>query len=521
MQKILIEIKDDTLEFTSLVKLKPNTSNLLNTNIISNNELLFSLSYLNENYNIVNLFIKELCQDKKIKKICISNMSLVSTICHLVNNLNIEEIDIHEEVNISYEAYEALITIPSLIKIVCFTIPTYMLDLFDQKNIIVESRQEVLFTSKFMEDNNLTSYSNIYYKEKINFNTITEEDLEDFKTFLKINKYLKTIYLNTSLKEFVNKVVEVLVSYRLKKVKIIILDDNINKVNADNLRELNKKYSKYLIIRISYSKEYIKKNYLKQIILTTFSYCLIIIIGIVAMTFSYIFISNYQSEQNLIAIQEEIDNILKDYPNHDITPPTTTPNGDVPSIPTLTPNEAYLSLKEINDDTVGWLTVPGTNIDYPVVKTTDNDYYLTHNFKKQKDYNGWVFMHYLNNDTTLDKNTILFAHNRYYSGLMFGTLNNVNNEDWYSNTEENLITFNTIYNNYQWEVFSIYSIKVTADYLKTIFDSDEEWLEFIDLLKSRSVFTSDIEIGPDDKILTLSTCLENNKRLVVHAVLRK
>ena len=89
MQKILIEIKDDTLEFTSLVKLKPNTSNLLNTNIISNNELLFSLSYLNENYNIVNLFIKELCQDKKIKKICISNMSLVSTICHLVNNVNI------------------------------------------------------------------------------------------------------------------------------------------------------------------------------------------------------------------------------------------------------------------------------------------------------------------------------------------------------------------------------------------------------------------------------------------------
>ena len=77
MQKILIEIKEDTLEFTGLVKLKPGISNLLNTNIISNNELLFSLSYLNENYNIVNLFIKELCQDKKIKKICISDMSLV------------------------------------------------------------------------------------------------------------------------------------------------------------------------------------------------------------------------------------------------------------------------------------------------------------------------------------------------------------------------------------------------------------------------------------------------------------
>ena len=521
MQKILIEIKEDTLEFTGLVKLKPGISNLLNTNIISNNELLFSLSYLNENYNIVNLFIKELCQDKKIKKIRISDMSLVAVICRLINNVNIEEINILEEVNISYEAYEALIAIPSLKEVRCFTIPTYMLDLFDKKNIVVESRQEVLFTSKFMEDNKLTSYSNIYYKDKITFNTITEEDLEDFKIFLKINKYLKTIYLNTSIKEFVNKVVDILVSYRLKKVKIIILDDNINKVNADNLRALNKEYSKYILIRISYSKEYIRKNYLKQIILTTLTYCLIIIIGIVTMTISYIFISNYQSEQNLIAIQEEINNILKDYPDHDVVPPTSNPDEEIPSIPQLTPNQAYLSLKELNSDTVGWLTVPGTNIDYPVVKTTDNEYYLTHNFKKQDDYNGWVFMHYLNNDTILDKNTILFAHNRYYSGLMFGTLNKVNNKDWYNNTSNNLITFNTIYNNYKWEVFSIYSVKVTADYLKTIFNTDEEWLNFIDLLKERSVFKSDIEIGPDDKILTLSTCLENNKRLVVHAVLRK
>lgn len=528
MQKILIEIKENTLEFSGLIKLKPNATNLLNTNIISNNELLFSEDYLKDNTSIVSLFIKEMCSDKKISKVIIDNMNLVPIISKILINSNINSVNILEEVNITYEAYESLISIPSLKEVICFTIPTYMLDLFDKKEIQVESRQEVLFTSKFMEDNKLTSYSKIYYKSTINFNTLTPEDIEDFKNFLRINKYLKIIYFNTSSIEPVNNIVDIIVNFRLKKIKIIIIDDSINKEKADNLRRINKKYPNNVIIRLSYSKEYIKRNYLKQIILTTLSYCLVIIITIVTMTVSYIFMGNYQSEQNMIAIKEEIEEQLKDYdidnnPSEEPSIPTTPDEGDdgLPSIPNLTPNEAYLSLREINNDTVGWLTVPGTNIDYPVVKTTDNDYYLTHNYKKQNDYNGWVFMHYLNNDTILDKNTILFAHNRYYSGVMFGTLNKINNKDWYNNASNNLITFNTIYNNYKWEVFSIYSINVTADYLKTIFNNDKEWSDFIKLISDRSVFKSNIEVGKDDKILTLSTCLDNNRRLVVHAVLKK
>ena len=130
-------------------------------------------------------------------------------------------------------------------------------------------------------------------------------------------------------------------------------------------------------------------------------------------------------------------------------------------------------------------------------------------------------MHYYNSTHNLDKNTIIFAHNRFYSGIMFGTLNEVTKDTWYNNTKENLITFNTLYDNMQFEVFSIYKTNITADYLKTTFDSELEWNNFIKMIRERSMFQNNINVGTNDKIITLSTCLDNDTRLVVHAVLRK
>ena len=77
-----------------------------------------------------------------------------------------------------------------------------------------------------------------------------------------------------------------------------------------------------------------------------------------------------------------------------------------------------------------------------------------------------------------------------------------------------------MFEEHEWEVFSIYSIKVTDDYLQSDFDSDEEYMNFIETLRARSIFQSDTIIDENDKILTLSTCVENDARLVVHAVLR-
>ena len=180
----------------------------------------------------------------------------------------------------------------------------------------------------------------------------------------------------------------------------------------------------------------------------------------------------------------------------------------------------YDKLLEINPDTVGWLKVLGTKINYPVVRATDNKYYLERDFYQKKDYSGWVFMDYRNGIDVLDDNTIIYAHNRYTSGVMFGTLTNTRKKSWYSNEENLYITFNTLHGQFKWKVFSIYSIDVTSDYLLTNFLNDNDRLKFFNMLKNRSQVKLDTEVTAKDKILTLSTCLDNDKRLVVHAVLQ-
>ena len=164
MQKILIEIKNQYLEFFNVTSKACISNNLLNTNIISNNKLLFSKDYILENIKMVSSFIKEITIDKNIETIYLNDLSMISLVCQLINKCQIKTIISLEEKNFTYEAYETISKVPSIKKVNCYSIPTFMIELFDQKNIIVESRSEILFTSKFMQENNLNQYSKIYYK---------------------------------------------------------------------------------------------------------------------------------------------------------------------------------------------------------------------------------------------------------------------------------------------------------------------------------------------------------------------
>ena len=124
-----------------------------------------------------------------------------------------------------------------------------------------------------------------------------------------------------------------------------------------------------------------------------------------------------------------------------------------------------------------------------------------------------------NDSKDFDANTIIYGHNRFNNGVMFGTLGNVLKRSWYSNPENLIITFNTLYGEYKWQIFAIYPNPSNGDYLITSFDSDEEYASFLEMVKGRSIAKFDVELTPQDKILTLSTCLDNSRRLVVHAVL--
>lgn len=177
----------------------------------------------------------------------------------------------------------------------------------------------------------------------------------------------------------------------------------------------------------------------------------------------------------------------------------------------------FESLKSINSDTIGWLDVPGTNINYSVVHTNNNNYYLTHNFNKEYNTSGWIFADESNKFDGTDKNTVIYGHN-VRDGSMFGSLKNVINAEWYNNTENYNIKFITEKSEKIYRVFSVYQIEAEDYYIQTSFDNTKEFQDFIETLQKRSVKDFGENVGSEDKILTLSTCSNNNKyKVVVHA----
>lgn len=179
-------------------------------------------------------------------------------------------------------------------------------------------------------------------------------------------------------------------------------------------------------------------------------------------------------------------------------------------------NINFEELKAVNNETIGWLKVDGTDIEYAVVKTKNNSYYLNHNFEKKYNIAGWIFADYKNNFDKTDKNIVIYGHNRK-DGSMFGTLKNILKEEWYSNEENFVIDFITEQEQAKYQVFSVYKIKNEDYYINTEF-KENEFSSFIKTLKIRSIKDFEIEVTENDSILTLSTCADNNKyRIVLHA----
>ncbi len=180
----------------------------------------------------------------------------------------------------------------------------------------------------------------------------------------------------------------------------------------------------------------------------------------------------------------------------------------------------FKELKNINSSTVGWIQVNGTNVNYPFVQSDDNDYYLNHTFDKSYNSAGWVFMDYRNNKVEFDKNTIIYAHGRV-DNTMFGSLRKILTSGWLNNKDNYVIKLSTETENTLWQVFSIYRIATTNDYLEINFNDNKAFLEFANTLINRSTYNFNTSINENDKILTLSTCYNDNDKVVLHAKLIK
>lgn len=174
-------------------------------------------------------------------------------------------------------------------------------------------------------------------------------------------------------------------------------------------------------------------------------------------------------------------------------------------------------LKQTYPNVIAWICVDGTNINYPVVQTEDNDYYLNHDIKNNESSSGWPFLDY-RNDELNDSNTIFYGHN-LLNKTSFGSVSNIFTDKYKatSNYKIIVITENKIYT---YKIFSAYYIEPEVYYLHINFSKDKDYLTFLETLKNRDTLGLNEKISTNDRIITLSTCTDDNTgRKVVHAKL--
>lgn len=168
-------------------------------------------------------------------------------------------------------------------------------------------------------------------------------------------------------------------------------------------------------------------------------------------------------------------------------------------------------LQEENEDIVGWIEIEDTNINYPVLQGDDNEYYLTHNYKKEKSQKGSIFLTKDYDWSLPSDNLLIYGHN-IMNGLMFQDLLKYSDEEFYESHP--VIRFTTENEDMEFEIFSVFKSRVFYKSEKNVFryydfvnaDTEEEYNEFVEKAKKSSLFDNDITAKYGEQLITLVTC---------------
>lgn len=168
-------------------------------------------------------------------------------------------------------------------------------------------------------------------------------------------------------------------------------------------------------------------------------------------------------------------------------------------------------LQEENSDIVGWLEIEGTIINYPVLQGTDNEYYMTHNYKKQKSKNGSIFLTKDYDWSIPSSNLLIYGHN-LNNGTMFQELLKYEKEEFYK--KHPIIRFTTNKEDAEYEIISVFKSRVYYKTEKNVFryyffvnaNSEAEYNEFVQNAKKASLYDIDKTAQFGDQLITLSTC---------------
>lgn len=184
--------------------------------------------------------------------------------------------------------------------------------------------------------------------------------------------------------------------------------------------------------------------------------------------------------------------------------------------------QQFTELQNVNTDIVGWISIEDTQLNYPILQSINNEDYLNQNYKGESSMAGSVFMDYRIDIASYSPNTILYGH-RMKDGSMFDGLNKFLDKDFFDNHK--VVKFDTLYESYDAEIFSVYQTTTDFDYIQTDFTSEEDYGLLLHEIQEQSEYPTDIVLNTEDQIITLSTCdykLDPDiGRLVVHAKLVK
>lgn len=204
--------------------------------------------------------------------------------------------------------------------------------------------------------------------------------------------------------------------------------------------------------------------------------------------------------QRVLTIEEQWEQLYRDYPN------VQFPEGL---------SLKYAKLYAVNQDFVGYIAIDNFGVGLPVVQSKkdkkDENYYLRKSFYKKYSIYGCPFVPKNNDMANLDRNTVIYGHNNN-SNIAFAPVNKYKTLDGYKAAP--IIQFDTIYAPHKWKIIAAFIINTKAEddngyifnYTFTKMSSNEEFMNYISFVKERSLYDTGVDVLPDDKILTLSTC---------------
>lgn len=176
------------------------------------------------------------------------------------------------------------------------------------------------------------------------------------------------------------------------------------------------------------------------------------------------------------------------------------------------------ALRAVNPEVCGWLYSEGTVINYPILQSADNDYYLTHTLEGETHKYGSIFVDCNSQGDFSDANTLIHGH-RMNSGAMFGSIVKYAEQEYYE--QHPVLMLYTPAGEYRLEIFAAYEIPASMEYVPLKFASDAEYRAYLDRVYEKSLIRTGVAVGTGDRIVTLSTCTktDSQKRFLAQAKL--